>query len=612
MKTWEEISSLMYQRRQQDAPFLRQMVEARDRYNGDMALPFPDVQGEPTMSSLSPQIVADGIDHTAMRAASVMPAISCPALGSGPRAKDYAVSRRKALYANWHYCGMDLLLYRYFRHFIGYGTACLVVVPNFHEERAQVEVRDPLTAYPELRTPEDFRQPLNVGFVYGRTFSWINKNYPESSGRLKATNDDTLWDLVEWIDEDHVVIGVLGPRSTTYYNSGGADPYYASMSPHGNSMQLRRWDNRTGFVPAAVPRRATLDRIMGQLTHIFPAIDWLEKLTALTMISAERSTFPDLVILGKKTAAPLIQGGTWKDGRTGEPNVVLDADGVTLLNTQASQASLQAREYLERTARVSGGVIPQFGGENQPGLRTGRALDAMGGFSIDPRIMEAQKFAQRALSTVNEAIMATEKGYWPNKKFSVYSGWANDSDLVEYVPSRDFKVLENSVHYAIPGTDVTTITVALNQLVGGDLLSKGSARSQHPFINDSESESKAILHERIEEAMMVTFLQRATVGAIPLIDLATIDKVYMKTGSMIEAVMQADELARNRQAALAPPPGAGEAVSPATQPGLALPGEGAESQPVAAMAANGPAQVEQLIAALRGQPRSSQVITSNR
>src|ERR1051325_7318900 len=183
--SWEDIVDIMWLRRQADSYLLRQMIEARDRYNGDVVVPMPDIDGEPTMGSLSPQIVADGIDHNAMRAASVIPAISCPALGASPRKKENAALRRRALYANWHWNGMELILYRYFRHYIGYGTASLVVVPDFEEERARIELRDPLTSYPELRAPEDFRPPLNVGFVFGRSEDWLFRTYPQARASLK-------------------------------------------------------------------------------------------------------------------------------------------------------------------------------------------------------------------------------------------------------------------------------------------------------------------------------------------------------------------------------------------------------------------------------------------
>jgi len=351
---------------------------------------------------------------------------------------------------------------------------------------------------------------------------------------------------------------------------------------------------------------------MGQLTHIFPMVDFLDRMTALEAIAAERQTFPDMVIMGKRTAIPTLHGGRWKDGREGEPNVLLDSDGVQLLNTNVSQSTMATIQQLERAARTSGGVLTQFGGETSGAYRTGRALDTLAGFSVDPRVMEAQKFAARALETINHAVMYTEKGYWPNKKYTVFSGWSGDVELVNYVPDTHFQTCENAVTYALPGTDISQATVAITQLVGAGLMSHDTGRTNHPLIADSNLEKKNIIHERIEDAMLVTFLQNASQGTLPLIDLVTIDEVFQQTGSMIEAVRKADEQARDRQAQQAPTPEDGMAVAPETQPGLAMPGQGAESQaPPQALPPQ--ARMQQILAALQGPPQTVQTrIVNNR
>jgi hypothetical protein len=595
--TWEDIWHAMFVRREADSYLLRQMIDVRDRYNGDVVIPVPDVDGEYGKASAAPQIIADGVDHTAMRAASVMPSISVPSLSTLSRSKEYAATRRRAIYANWHWSGIELLLYRAFRHFIGYGTTSLLAVPDFDEKRARIELRDPLTAYPELRTPEDFHDPLNVGFVFGRSGEWIRHNYPEAHDTIRKFDGDTIWELVEWIDEDDIVMGILGPRHGGYDGRG-----YGQHNPAGNSMQLRRWPNRAGRVPAACPRRATLNRIMGQLTHIIPSADLLDRLTALETIAAERHVFPDMVILGKRTAMPTLQGGKWKDGREGEPNVVLDADGMQLLQPSVGPATFATMERVERAARISGGVPELFGGVNGPGLRTGRALDSLGAFSIDPRVMEAQKFMSRALGTLNEGVMAIEKGYWPNKKYTVFTGFTGDTEVVEYTPRKHFESLENYVDYSLPGLDISQITVALGQLVGANLISRDSARDRHPLVRDALAESKKVVEEKIEDAVLVTFLQQASAGTLPLIDLVRINEVYQETGSIIEAVKKADREARERQAAEPPAPEAGMAMPPEAMPGLATPGQGAEAQPGPAMPPDGPGRLQAMLAALQAPP----------
>jgi hypothetical protein len=597
---WDSIWNYMNLRRNQDSYLLRSMIDVRDRYNGDVIIPLPEVSGQPQRASLTPQIVADGIDHNAMRAASVMPSISVPTMKPNELAKKSAAIKKRALYANWHHNATELLLYRAYRHFIGYGTASLVAMPDFNEERAGFELRDPLSAYPELRAPEDFHEPINVGFVFGRSAQWLWSTYPDCRDLIGKFKMDVLWDVVEWIDEYHICMGILGPR-----NQGEApidDRYYPSVNVGPSNMELKRWDNRAGMVPAACPRRATLNRIMGQLTHILPAVDALEKMSALEQVAAERHVFPDMVVLGKRMQMPTLQGGKWKDGREGEPNIVLDADGVSLLQPSVGPATFATMERLERAARISGGVPELFGGVNGPGLRTGRALDSLGAFSVDPRIMEAQKFMQRALGTLNKGIMAVEKGYWPGKRYVVFSGWSGDSEIVEYTPSKHFDNLDNSVSYAYPGLDISQITVVLGQLVGADLISKATARSVHPLTPDSSNESQKVTTEKINDAILVSFLQQASAGSLPLIDLVNIAEFYEEKGSMIEAVKEADRMARERQAQEPSPPPPGLATPPEGQPGLAMPGQGAEAAGAPAGAPTGPGRLQELLSALQAPP----------
>src|SRR5690348_9769652 len=214
-KSWNEIVQTMFQRRTSDAVLIAQMINTRDRYNGDIVIPLTDVEGEPQSAPLSPQVIHDGIEHTSMRAASVMPGLFVPALDPrkerGKRSREFAAIRRKALYASWDYNLMQLLLARTFRYLTGYGTFSMVVVPDFEERRARIELRNPLTTYPDPRAYEDYSPPENVGFVYGRSTAWCQEMFPEHKDLFaRHPEGDALWDMVEWIDENDIVLGVLG------------------------------------------------------------------------------------------------------------------------------------------------------------------------------------------------------------------------------------------------------------------------------------------------------------------------------------------------------------------------------------------------------------------
>lgn len=606
--SWESVVATMASRRSFDSNAIRAMIEVRDRYNGDLVTPLIDVSGEPSMKPPIPQVVANAIDNLSMRAGSTKPIIICPALDESKETErgsvDWANRRRRALYSTWHTEALiDVKLRRAYRHYHGYGTFSLVVMPDFGDSRREpgptIQLRDPLSSYPELRSPDDVREPLNIGFVFGRSATWIARTYPEAEHLLGDAGVDTdanrLWDLVEWIDGDDIVVGILGPR---WDNSTRTD-----ASPSNSSMELRRWPNRAGMVPVAVPRRVTLDRVMGQVWTAIGMQDLLGRLTALDIEAAERAIFPDMVVMGENNQAPVLVSGKWKDGREGEPNLVMNGK-VQYLQSAPGPLTHPVLDRMERATAMSAGNSPFFAGENTGSLRTGRAIDALGGYSIDPRIQESQDVMQRALEVVNEAVLRTYKGYWPDRKFTLFSGWPSDTGQVTFTPGRHFETTQNVVAYSFPGSDVSQINVAVNQLTASRLMSRHTARVRHPYIDDADSEHRRIVTETIEDAVFQGFLQQSGAGAIPLVDAVRVLSLVQEGKPVYEAIAMAQREAQERQAAEPPPPGPGQAVAPETQAGLALPGQGAETALSRQPEAPQPLQdVHQLLNALGGGRR---------
>lgn len=585
--SWNAILSIMVQRRSQDSSLIRQMIDIRDRYNGDVVVPLPDVDGEPQLPMVAAQLITDGIDNTAMQAASARPSIYAPAADpTSTRSRKRADERRRALYSCWHFSALwDVHLYRAYRHLCGYGTAAWVVLNDDPAGRARVEIRDPLTAYPELRSAEDLRNPSNCGFIYGRSREWLTAHYPESEEYFRNSpghNWDTLWDVVEWIDEEDLVLGILGPRLPAY---GPVDS--RTMGYYG--YELRRWTNRAGMCPVVAPRRVTLDRIQGQLTKIIPTTDLLQRLTALDIVAAEKAIFPDMVAIGKGPTPPQLISGPWKDGRSGKVNLLTEGD-VKFLQSAPGPLTHPVLDRLERAARSTGSVSPFYSGENTGSLRTGKAIDTLGSFSIDPRVEELQKIMGRALTSLNEAIAAVEKGYYPNKKIVGYTGFAADTGLITYTPGDVYSDIRpdgksptatSVVEYDFPGQNVSEVTVTVGQLDGAKLISKSTARRKHPYISDPDFEEEQIIVEQVKDAVLQSLLQQATSGSLPLNDLARILKEVENGADLVEAVNRAHEAAQQRQATMPTPEQAGPGGGPApgSMPGLAAPGMGAETQP---------------------------------
>ena len=586
--TFEEIVGIVRQRQDIQSPLLSKMIDIKDRYNGDYVIPLPSMDEEPVLPPLTPALISENIDAVAQRAASVPPYIGCPAVDPskerGKRSRQYADIRKRALAATWYQNKYKLKMRRAYRHLAGYATTALVVNPDFKTGMPKIEVRDPLGVYPEPSAAENYDIPRNCAFVYGKSGDWLRANYPasrdENGGPIASDKNarQELWDCCEWIDEEHIVIGIMGPR---YNHFNQTYPY------HSTQLELSRYENLAGMPCVITPGRVTLDKISSSVSNVVGMVDLMAKLMALELIAQEKAIFPDRYIIGRSGQVPMIVGGEWKDGREGEVNVLLDAEQIGELRGAPDQNTNIAIDRLERNARVSTGTVPQIGGESYGALRTGRGIDALMGAALDPRIQELQEIMEGHLPHLNECLFATYKGYWGSKTISTFTGYAGDFGQVEFTPDEHFETYDNVVSHSVPGADVQGTTIQLGQLLQMKGISLSTFRTKHPFIEDPEAEGRRVDEEQLEEAVMVAIQQQAVQGALPVIYISKIEKYRKKGLDIFEAIEKADEDIREMQAAQAPPPDAGQAMSPEEAMGLAGP---PQAIPPEAMAEGQPPQ----------------------
>lgn len=580
-RSWEEIHGIVQARRRADSALIRQMRVITDHYHGDVVIPLPDVVGEPDLPPLMPQLIHDGIETNAMRAGGPRPDLDCPARDPfDSKSVERARKRRKVYSARWYQSQLELLMMRAYRQGVAYGTWHMIVTPDYERECAKIQLRNPLSTYPELRDHDEIREPLNVGYVFGRSYDWVRRNYPGVAVDMRNARqyEDQLWDLCEWIDEDDIVLGILGPRSTV------TEPV-----ENFTGIEIQRETNRAGRVPAVAPRRLTLERIAGQLDQMVGMVDWMGRLMALDIIAAERATFPDLVAITDDGRPPELIGGEWADGRTGRINLVQARD-LKQIRQDPSQMTGMMIDRLERAGRFSGGIPAVTGGEMSGSIRSGRIVDSMAAFSIDPRIQELQLVMARSLACLNDSIAAVEKGCFSGRLLVAFSGTPGDMGHVEYDPAEIFEETTQSiVEYPMPGSDLSQISVGVAQLAGAGLASKRTARRLHPNIADPEAEELLIDKERLEEAILVSLQQGAQNGTLAYIDLANILRKRAEGADLVTAVMEAQHEAQERQATQAPePPEPAEeeegegvmALPPQMMAGLNAPGmAGVEGQP---------------------------------
>ena len=201
----------------------------------------------------------------------------------------------------------------------------------------------------------------------------------------------------------------------------------------------------------------------------------------------------------------------------------------------------------------------------------------------------------RALQEENRVAVAISKKYAGGRKRSFYVSTKNAKGAVEYRPNENFDSTDNVVSYSHPGADINNLVIGGGQRVGMGTMSKRSFMAIDPLVDDPEFEHDTVIGEQLEQALLSSVQQQAAEGILPPADLARImDLVMNNEMELAGAVEKVQKEAQERQAEQVSP------LAPEAQPGLALPGMGAESMPTGPMPGEEPAapSVEELIGAL--------------
>lgn len=590
-RSYEDIVAILRIRQTDGTPLLNAMLDVQEKYNGpalDYTLPWFENEDSDNNQLLTPLLVAEIIDNQAMLASSVKYSTYSPVVrpgvqvGTGSRA--WSRMRVHGIEDVYRKSRWKLALRRLYRQLSAYGSCNAIVFPDDTTEGPRIEIRDALTSYPDLRSAEDFRSPEDVGFITGRSAEWLRRVYPESRQEkggpvpARSGHDERIWDVVEWIDGEVVVIGIMGPRETRYGTVSAAK----TQAPEW--MELRRWPNKAGRYPGMCPARVTLDTILSQVMNITGHVDVMAKLQILDVIQSEKAIMPDMFMVGADGRPPRIMsnGGKWVDGRTGHMNIVSNASKIGNLSHQPDPLGRATIDRLERNILKTQGQPPQMSGEPRGPLRTGNAIDAMMDIAIEPRILEMHETMQEWIPDLNAGILATYKGYYGSKTFSLYTGPASDNAEVEFKPKQHCESLETVIQYPIPGASVVQTNVILTQMLGADVSSKRTFRRKHPWIDgDGEEEQKYMDEEKAEQAMMDIIINDIASGAAPKMLLVLVEK-YRREGAadIFVAVEKANEELQRLQAQEAPPAdqAEGQVLPPEAMPGMDAGPGGAQMQ----------------------------------
>jgi len=581
MRTFDEIVEIVLNLQRLQGPTISAMRDVLMRYDGDYIVPIPSVSNEPVLPPLTPALIGEAVDSMATRACSVRPSTTSPAIkqskDTGKGSREFAHRREQIIAATYHNSKWLLGRRRFYRQLAAYHTGSLVVVPNFKTCMPMIQVRDPLSTFIEPLANEELRPPAYAAFVSRHSNVELRKMYPnirqENGGPIPASETTLLWDCVEWYDEEQLVFGLVGPVRDEVNNPNqvGFQSTWMQLSPV--------FPSRTGMVPVVVPRNVSLGGIASRIGQMVGNVDLQAKMMALDILAQEKAIFPDMYAIGRQAGQPMIVSGSWEDGRTGNINMLQDVESIGMMRNTPDQRTQQVIDRLERNFRISTGLTAATGGENYSNLRTGRALGTMEGIAVDPRVQELHEISEAYMPHLNSVILAQYEAYWPDKQYTLFSGYPGSQGRVEFTPTVHIEgVYDNVVSYAVAGADVTQQTQILGSLLGTGTISRRTFRDKHPWINNPEAEGQLVDEEHFEEALKTSLLQQLSQGAIPL-QVAVMIRDFMAKGhDIFRAVELADEAARKLQATQAPQPPEGMQSAPESMPGLAA-GPGALQQP---------------------------------
>lgn len=592
MKTVDDILALYKSRSAYYSNLHSKMRTIQSIYNGSMEVPLPDMERSDMPSA--PNLLAQGVDQMAGRITSVIPSVTFASAKPGARLADRnAQNAARTVTGWWQEDRVPMKLKQRGRHFIAYAMSPVHIRWNPRESLPTWQVRHPLETYPSTDVIPGKVSPVDCIFAYKRSAAWMRANgYGDRlfalTGKMDTPNEAMI-QLIEFVGEGMTHLIAAGYRTT--------DPYapinlYDDIGTSMKGVTLEMFPNMTEDIPVILPMRVTLDTASGQFDNMIGMYYQQAKLMALEVIAVEKGIFPDTYLVSRPGEVGRFLDGP-HDGRTGMVNIIAGGD-VREIQSQPGYLTNPTIDRLERNQRVTAGIPAEFGGESNSNIRTGRRGDAVLSAVIDYPVAEAQEAFAYSLEEENEVAIQLAKAWAGDTTKTIYVGTGNSSRPVTYTPNKTFEVTEHVVSYPATGTDLNNLIIGVGQRVGLGIMSKRTAATLDPYIDNPEQEHDQIIAEGLEQALVSGLQQQAASGAIPPLTLAKIMRLVSNDKmELAEALNKVTEEAMREQQAMEQ-----EAAMAAT------PEQAAAGPTVEAMAGAAPGQ------AIQGPNQSQQNLLS--
>lgn len=566
----EDIYDLYMHRKMLQGPEIERMRRIQTVMNNQMVLPLPELTKDeaPAVANLAQQ----GMAQLARRIASVDPTQWFPSLNPGSEDADNAARDRQRLMSSWQQeNNLRILKGKRGRQFLAYASAPVVIkpgkdgIPHWH-------VRDPLWTFP---APTEFADvhPPDCIFLSRQSYSWLLQHYPQAISAVTKPEwwdpDDpdytTEFDVLEYIDAHECRLILCGYENPSYSNDpSDPDSYCTAVDMIPPSI------NYAGIPLAVVPGSINLDDQLGHFDGIIGMYQAQAALMAITIVAERRAVWPrEWAVSNPQEQVQVVAIPNPAEGVPGE----IRGGSIETQHLDPSMRANDVMDRLEHAQRQTASLPAEFGGMSPTNVRTGRRGGQVMSSTIDFTISEAQDVFAASQYCENRVAIAIDKGYFPGRKryFLMTRSYAGNLD---YTPSRLWVTDKHIVEYPIAGVDMENLPVEGGQRVAMRTMSRERFMEIDPAIPDAEAEKRRILLEDIEAATMSMVATLASTPEAPFgpADLAQLEKNVLGGMPVYEAILELQSAAQQRQAT--------PTTDPALQqPGLALPGTGAEQPP---------------------------------
>ena len=572
MRTAEQIVNLFTDRQKARGDLLTRMEALRDQVNGDVIIPMPQFQDKEQESYVA-NLAQQGLDNYGRRIASTDPDVDCPPVDPrSVKSQQRADVRRKAVLGWWEANNMRTKRFRRARHLIGYAATAVSIRPDLDRRIPLWVPRNPLSSFPAPTVDPDDVCPRDSIFSVKMPLKEVFRRWPDQARAYAGdTNDlidapDRLVTILEYDDAEQISYVMCGHPENFLYH-GGTHGEFLAQAP-----------NRAGVPLSLYAGRITLDRPQGQFDGILGMWQMQAKLMALEVMAVQKGVFPDMWLTSNPNETARIVSGP-HPGYTGKINE-LEGGTIEYKSIQPGYQTNPTIDRIERAQRLEAGISPEFGGESGTNIRTGRRGDSVLSALVDFPVQEAQLVLAQCAEEENYRATKVAKAYFGDEAKSFYVRWKGAKGHLDYTPNKDFDSDYTTVTYPMAGADVQNLTIGISQLQGTDMMSQQTGRRLHPWIQDADLEGDLVLREQMQAATMQGLLQKASTGEIPISDMARIQQLVVEDNvEPYKAILQAQQEAQERQASVTAEgaPDAADPLSPAAQPGLAVPGQGAEA-----------------------------------